>query len=239
MRPHAPLALAAIVPVKDPRQGKSRLADLLSAESRHALNVSLARRTIEVCAEVFGGGQTIVVTDSAEIGEIARMANAQVLPEPDAARTLADPYRTSAENALNAAIRAGIAMAQRQGAEGVAIIPTDLPLLSGELLRPLLEALPRHRTCTLVPDRRDSGTNVMVMSPAQAALVDFGAGSLARHAARASELGYDVRIHRCESLGLDLDLPEDFHSLQEQHPWRIFASTTSTPSASRLASTRT
>ena len=200
--------LYAVIPAKAPLEGKSRLAPLLDPAARAALNLALARHTLEVCVESFGANRTIVVTGSAEIGAIALAAGAHVLDGPDVGST---PHES-----LNAAVRAGLALAQQLGASGGVIVPTDLPLLSADALSSALAPLPAARGCVLVGDRRGSGTNLLAMQPADPRLPAFGDDSLGRHAERARNLGYRTHIHRCERLGLDLDLPEDFRDLESR-----------------------
>ena len=197
------MSLYAIIPAKALALGKSRLAPLLDPEARAALNLSLARRTLEVCVESFGAARTIVVTGCAEIGAMALAAGALRVDEPQAA-------------SLNAAVRAGIALAQQLGAGGAVVVPTDLPLLSTEALERALAFLPSEPGCLLVGDRRRIGTNLLAMHPADLRLIAFGGESLERHAGRARELGYETRLHCCEQLGLDLDLPEDFRDLERR-----------------------
>src|SRR5690242_16548034 len=107
------MSLYAVIPAKATSLGKSRLAPLLDPAARAALNLALARRTLEVCAESFGAGRIVVVSGSAEIGALALAAGAHVLDEPLAAPA---PHES-----LNAAVRAGIALAQQLGASGAVI----------------------------------------------------------------------------------------------------------------------
>lgn len=202
------MSLYAVIPAKATSLGKSRLAPLLDPAARAALNLALARRTLEVCAESFGAGRIVVVSGSAEIGALALAAGAHVLDEPHAAPA---PHES-----LNAAVRAGLALAEQLGASGAVIVPTDLPLLSTGALASALALLPASPGCVLVGDRRASGTNLLAMQPADPRLPAFGEDSLRRHAQRARVLGYQTRLHRCERLGLDLDLPEDFRDLESR-----------------------
>jgi 2-phospho-L-lactate guanylyltransferase len=64
----------ALVPIKDPALGKSRLAPLLNEDERHALNLLLARRTLAVCARVFGAAHTLAVTGKGINGALAAAA---------------------------------------------------------------------------------------------------------------------------------------------------------------------
>jgi 2-phospho-L-lactate guanylyltransferase len=68
------MKLFALVPVKDPALGKSRLAPVLNEDERHALNLCLAHRTLAVCARVFGAAHTLVVTDKGINGALAAAA---------------------------------------------------------------------------------------------------------------------------------------------------------------------
>ena len=51
------------------------------------------------------------------------------------------------------------------------------------------------------------------MAPADAIGPAFGEGSAERHRDRAERAGYDVAIEPIESLGLDLDTPDDLTAL--------------------------
>ena len=187
----------AVVPVKDPASGKSRLASVLDAVDRRALCASLARHTLRTCAAAFGPARTIVVTASAEIADFAGRAGIPFVHEAD-------------EAGLNAALALGADRAQREGAGALLVVPTDLPLLTKEALHAVADALPGGAGVVLVPDRHESGTNVMALAPARKDLFAFGEGSFRRHASLARQAGCDVRIHRDKALGLDLDLAEDY-----------------------------
>jgi 2-phospho-L-lactate/phosphoenolpyruvate guanylyltransferase len=218
--------LFALIPVKDPARGKSRLAPLLDERARHELNLSLARRTIAVCASLFGPARTVVITAAPAIQSLARAAATWLVEE------------SHAPAGLNAALAAGAADALQAGARAVLVVPTDLPLLSEDALRLAVEALPPAPGCLLVPDRHLSGTNLLGLAPAHADLFSFGEDSFARHAALARRLGCALRVHTDAALALDLDLPEDYRIFTgETTAWPTSGSTTPTASARRSDST--
>jgi len=216
--------LFALVPIKEPARGKSRLASLLSQEQRGALNTLLARRALEACTRLFGVERTLVVTGSTAAAGIAREFGVRVVPEERSQRD------------VNAAIAAGAECARLAGAGGIIVVPTDLPLLAGSSLQAAIAAIPEAPGCVLVPDRRGTGTNVMGLAPVRSDLFSFGEPSLERHASHARRLGYEVRIHHCEALALDLDRPEDYNQLRRTKAWPIFEFTIRKPLESRLAS---
>lgn len=187
----------ALVPIKDPEHGKSRLASVLDSSSRHALNLLLAEHTLDVCIELFGAARTIVVSGAPEIEELAKLHNVTLILE------------STTERSLNSALSVAGRFAIESGAEGIVVVPTDLALLSGQSLRSSLAHLPPAPGCLLVPDRRQSGTNILALSPARADLFSYGETSLRRHTESIRVAGYDVQLHYSEALALDLDVPED------------------------------
>lgn len=195
--------LFALVPVKDPAEGKSRLASLLRAGQRYALNLALARHTMQTCVACVGAERTVVVTASDSVRALATALGVRIADEGIRSR------------GLNTALSAGVSFAQQCGAQGLIIVPTDLPLLSAPLLAAAIDAMPAAPGCLLVPDRRGRGTNLMGMTPATVELLAFGGRSLDRHARRARELGYAVQSHACARVALDLDFPEDYRQLEK------------------------
>ena len=194
--------LFALVPAKDPQHGKSRLAPILGDGERRALNLSLARRTLEVCIRHFGAGRTIAASSAPSIlalaGELGAWGVADPGPRED----------------INSALAAATEFALARGAEGVVVVPTDLTLIAEDALAQALAAMPEAPACLLVPDRHGTGTNLLALAPARTDLFLFGELSLKRHAAAASRLGYNVKIVDGTSLGLDLDTPADYRHLE-------------------------
>jgi 2-phospho-L-lactate guanylyltransferase len=90
------------------------------------------------------------------------------------------------------------------GHDLVIVAHGDLPQATG------LRRFEDTAAVTLVPDRRDDGTNVLAV-PASAATFTFayGAGSFARHLAEADRLGLHVTVARIPELQWDVDTPDD------------------------------
>jgi 2-phospho-L-lactate guanylyltransferase len=188
---NAQVNLYALVPVKDPDLGKSRLRPVLRHEERRALNLSLARRTIEASIAAF---PTVVVTSS---DDVARLAGG--------CRVVREGPRPIG---LNAALLLAARHAVAAGAGGIVVVPADLPLISEHLLRDIAAGL-RAAECLLVPDVRGTGTNLLGLVPARTDLFRFGKDSLRRHAGAAARHGLSVTVAHCAPLARDLDLPSD------------------------------
>lgn len=188
--------IAALVPVKDPQNGKSRLNSVLGAAERIALNASLARRTFDVCAEVIGPSLTFVVTASGAIASEAGARRMNVVSEAQAGD-------------LNAALVLAGKAAIATGADALLVMPTDLVRITGDAVRAVIATLERAGGCVLVPDRHGAGTNMMGLAPARIDLFRFGEQSLRKHRQAAEEAGCASTVHADPLLALDLDLPED------------------------------
>jgi 2-phospho-L-lactate guanylyltransferase len=130
-----------------------------------------------------------VVCDDTAVADWARREGALVVWEPG--------------RGLNGAVQAGVERLADAGARQVIVAHADLPLAGS------LGWASRFRGVTLVPDRRDDGTNVACV-PADAGFTfSYGPGSFARHGAEAHRLGLALRVVREPLLGHDVDVPAD------------------------------
>jgi 2-phospho-L-lactate/phosphoenolpyruvate guanylyltransferase len=189
----------AVLPVKRFGGAKKRLATGIDAERREALVAAMLEDTLEAVAGARMVERTIVVTGDPRAQEIVAASTAEVLPDP------AD------EGHVRAAL-AGIARAEVEGAECVALLPGDCPLLEAKELDRLLTGIPASFVA-VVPDRHGTGTNALVLSPPDAIQPAFGEGSCARHVAAAREADIPFAVEELPSLALDLDTPADVVAL--------------------------
>ena len=174
-----------LIPVKAFAEGKARLAPTLDRRGRAELSRLMATRVLEAAAPL----PVAVVCDDAEVASWAVENGAMALPEPG--------------RGLNGAVEAGVGRLAAFGAEEVLVAHADLPMAHG------LALLAGFSGVTLVPDRRDDGTNVVCV-PAQAPFrFAYGPGSFDRHRKEAERLGLEYRIVRQPDLAWDVDVPAD------------------------------
>jgi 2-phospho-L-lactate guanylyltransferase len=186
----------AIVPVKPLSRGKSRLAAALTDGERLELNRMLLERTLRTLIDMREVEQVLVVSrDSAALG-MARQLGARTVQEDGAP-------------ALNTALKRATVVAQVYASRGVLVIPADLPLLTRADVSALLERAADPPVVVIAPDRRQLGTNALLLAPANLIEYDFGGASFRRHCDRARRAGARLEIVNLPSLSLDLDLPED------------------------------
>jgi 2-phospho-L-lactate guanylyltransferase len=176
---------AVLVPVKAFGAAKRRLAGALAADER----AELARRMAE---RVFAAARPLpvhVVCDDDEVAQWAEAAGTQVLWRPG--------------HGLNGAVADGVSSLAKVGFTDVVVAHADLPLAHD------LPSLVVPGTITLVPDRRDDGTNVVVLPSHLPFHFAYGPSSFRHHRAEASRHGLGVRVWRDPRLGVDVDLPDD------------------------------
>ena len=190
------MTLWAIVPVKPLRYGKSRLAEVLTSDERMDLNRRMLAHTLDT------------------LTAIPEIEHVLVVSRDQAALALAREYgaRTVQENGsphLNVALTRATVVAKNYATRGVLIIPADLPLITTEDVRVMLERAAEPPVVVVAPDRRRDGTNALLVCPTGLIDYEFGPGSFQHHCERARNAGARLEICELPSLALDMDLPED------------------------------
>ena len=66
----------------------------------------------------------------------------------------------------------------------------------------------------IVPDRHETGTNALVLTPPDAMAPSFGPGSRERHETDALRAGARHEVVAVPTLALDVDTPDDLECLQ-------------------------
>ena len=191
----------AILPVKRFDDAKRRLETALGRGSRRALAQAMFTDVVAALRRCRQVEAIAVVT--ADIGAEAAARADRVLA-----------LRDTAERGQSPAAALGMEHALASGFDRVVLVASDTPLLEPSALDLLLDGAEHDDVAvTIVPDRHGTGTNALVLCPPGAIAPAFGADSCARHqaAARAAELPH--RVAAVESLGHDVDTPEDLDAL--------------------------
>jgi 2-phospho-L-lactate guanylyltransferase len=196
------MTLWAIVPVKPLRRGKSRLAGKLTEDERADLNQSLLKHTIETLTDLKEIEQVLVVSRDPHALTVARNHGARTVLEDG------QPH-------LNTALKRATVVAQVYATRGVLVLPADLPLISPQDIRELINRAVDPPVVVIAPDRHHTGTNALLISPSGLIEYDFGENSFERHCERVRQVGARLEIVDLPTLGLDLDLPEDLELIRE------------------------
>ncbi|MFT3895602.1 MAG: 2-phospho-L-lactate guanylyltransferase [Anaerolineales bacterium] len=155
------MTLWAIVPVKPLRRGKSRLAGKLTEDERAELNQSLLQHTIETLTDLKEIEQVLVVSRDPHALTVARNHGARTVLEDG------QPH-------LNTALKRATVVAQVYATRGVLVLPADLPLISPQDIRELIDRAIDPPVVVIAPDRHHTGTNALLISPSGLIEYDFG-----------------------------------------------------------------
>jgi 2-phospho-L-lactate guanylyltransferase len=197
------MTLWAIVPVKPLRRGKSRLAEVLSEEERLDLNSKLLVHTVDTLREIPEIEQVLVVSRDQAALSLARSHGARTVQENGAPE-------------LNIALTRATIVAKQYATRGILIIPSDLPMISKEDVRAMLEKVNDPPVVVVAPDRKREGTNALLVCPAGLIDYDYGPESFKRHCDRALAVGARLEICELPSLALDMDVPEDLELVSNE-----------------------
>jgi 2-phospho-L-lactate guanylyltransferase len=195
----------AIIPVKRFGHAKQRLLSALDRPQRAAVVKAMLADVLDAVGTAELVERVIVVTGEGRAERIA-LHHAQRTTTP--LEVLRDP----AEDGHSEAATLGIIRALALGAECSALLPGDCPLIDAAELDEALGRIGAGRVA-VVPDRHGTGTNALLLCPADAIGPAFGPDSCARHCERGEKAGYEVAVERLDSLALDLDTPDDLAAL--------------------------
>jgi 2-phospho-L-lactate/phosphoenolpyruvate guanylyltransferase len=185
----------ALVPLRSPGRGKTRLASALSPTAR----ASLAGAMLADVATALGAARIdeLVVVAGGPAGAAAAAAlGLDVLVDPPG---VAD---------LDAAIGAACARLGRRTT--LLVVAADLPRLTA----PDVEAVLAPHTDVVVATTVDGGTGVLVRRPADVIPTAYGPGSGRRHVRLARSVGASTAVVDRPGTSLDVDTLADLRRLR-------------------------
>jgi 2-phospho-L-lactate guanylyltransferase len=194
-------SVMAIVPMKPFSEAKRRLSNVLEGEAREELSRRLLLRTLAVLERAHGVTRFAVVSRDEQVLKTARSRGAWSM------------YETG--NGLNDALEQATRVANANGVHAVLIVPADLPNLDESDIEKIVELGGNPPAVVIAPDRRDHGTNMLMVNPPGLIPFAFGEMSFEQHQRLAERAGARVEIYRSESVAFDLDLPEDVAAMGE------------------------
>ena len=193
-----------VVPAKEFTIAKQRLADALPAAARAAL----ARAMLEDVLAALAGApvdRVVVITPDAEVAAVAERWGALVVRETEG-------------HGHTAAVARGVALCREWGATVLLTVPGDLPCLTADEVRRILDACGPAPAAVFVPSRSGLGTNAACLTPPDAVPLRFGEPSFADHLAAARARGIEPVVLPLPGAGLDIDRPEDLDALRQAGP---------------------
>lgn len=193
---------AILLPVKDLKNAKKRLAGVLTAEERFGLAKAMLADTLQTIQRVRNTERVFVVTNYQPVMDIAKENGWEILRED---------RQISESHAVDFASR----VCEERGVTGLLRVPLDVPLAQAGDLDELLATECRAPGLVIVPSRDGTGTNAILRTPPALFPSHFGEESLAKHLSEAKRACAKVFIRRNPRLEMDVDDESDLRALLE------------------------
>jgi 2-phospho-L-lactate/phosphoenolpyruvate guanylyltransferase len=182
-----------IVPHRGLAAAKTRLAPVLDPDERIALAQRLLARVLRVAGEA--SDDVVVISPAADLRTTVAEAGARLVLQRGMG--------------LNAGLDQARVEALSDGVATLTVLHGDLPNLSADDVRAMIDSLGMAPAVAIAPDRSGSGTNGLALRPPGTIGFHFGSGSLAAHVAAATAAGVQPSLVERPGLAFDLDTPED------------------------------
>jgi 2-phospho-L-lactate/phosphoenolpyruvate guanylyltransferase len=193
---------ALLLPVKDLRNAKQRLAGVLTPEQRLGLANAMLADTIRAVQGVRRADRIFVVTNYEPAMQAARTNGWEILREEQ---------QISESLSVDAASR----QCEEMGVSAVLRLPLDVPLVESRDMDDLLSVECAAPAVVVVPSRDGTGTNAILRTPPTLFASHFGSGSFAKHCAEAKRAGAQIIERRNARLEMDVDDEADLRALLE------------------------
>lgn len=202
---------ALLLPIKDLRKAKQRLAQVLPTEERMALAQAMLEDTARAVAALRAGvldgprvlTKVFVVTTYEPAMELAAQNGWEVLREEE---------QISESASVDFASR----LCAERGVTGLLRLPLDLPLVQPGDISDLLTAPCEAPALVMVPSRDGTGTNAILRTPPALFPSHFGPNSFAKHLREAEQAGARIILRRNARLEMDVDDEADLRALLER-----------------------
>jgi 2-phospho-L-lactate/phosphoenolpyruvate guanylyltransferase len=191
---------ALLLPIKDLKNAKQRLAGLLTPEERCGLAQAMLTDTLRAVRGARLAEKVFVVTNYEPAIRTAEENGWEILREES---------QVSESASVDWASRI---CAERKVA-GLLRLPIDLPLVRASDIDELLAVDCAAPAVVMVPSRDGTGTNAILRMPPVLFPSHFGEGSFAKHRAEAARAGARVIIRRNARLEMDVDDETDLRAL--------------------------
>jgi len=193
---------ALLLPVKDLRNAKKRLAGVLTPQERYGLAQAMLADTIRAIQRVRNAERIFVITNYQPVLDVAEENGWEILRE---GRQISE----------SDSVDAGSKICEERGVRALLRLPLDLPLIQPRDIDELLAIDCKSPAMTIVPSRDGTGTNALLRTPPTLFPSHFGEGSFAKHLAEAAHARAEVLIRRNPRLEMDVDDESDLRALLE------------------------
>jgi 2-phospho-L-lactate/phosphoenolpyruvate guanylyltransferase len=191
---------ALLLPIKDLRNAKQRLAPALDAQERFALAQAMFEDTVRAVLGVRRAEKIFVVTNYEPAIQTAAKNGWEILRETE---------QISESASVDFASR----LCAHRGVSGLLRLPLDLPLVQASDIDDLLLTECAAPAVVMLPSRDGTGTNAILRTPPTLFPSHFGPDSFSKHRAEAEKAGATIIVRRNPRLEMDVDDEPDLRAL--------------------------
>jgi 2-phospho-L-lactate/phosphoenolpyruvate guanylyltransferase len=191
---------ALLLPIKDLRNAKQRLAAVLTPDERFALAQAMLADTLRAVSGVSRAERIFVITNYEPAMEAAAEYGWEIL-------------REETQVSESASVDFASRLCAVQGVTALLRLPLDLPLVQSDDIDELLAIECSSPATIIVPSRDGTGTNAMLRTPPTLFPSHFGPNSFAKHRSEAENAGAKIIVRRNERLEMDVDDEADLRAL--------------------------
>jgi 2-phospho-L-lactate guanylyltransferase len=185
-----------LLPVKDFRTAKQRLASALDPTTRANLARAMLADVLHAIAQAELVQRVVVFTASPEAAHMSAERGFEVIIE-------------QAVNGHSAAVNLMVEQLSTNATQ-ILSIAGDLPKLSpGDIDFVMSNAL---EPITLLPSRDGTGTNGVLFLPPARIQLEYGEGSFGRHMSKAAAVGHRVQVLNLPGVAFDIDTLDDLQA---------------------------
>ncbi len=190
-----------LVPVKNLKHAKQRLAAVLDQPSRTLLAQAMLYDVLQTLGSWLNRPEIAIVSCDPFAMALANQYGFEVI---------ADHANTGETDAIAMATR----VCQMRGLDNTLVIPADIPLIQAWELEKIFEAAPLEGS-VLVPAADGRGTNAVFRRPADLFSLRFGNDSFKPHLAAAQATGQPCVVLSLPGIAVDVDNPSDLRQLAD------------------------
>lgn len=191
------MSLWAIIPVKPLKNAKSRLSHVLTSDQRYEFAQAMFRHVLSVVTSVHYVTGVVVISRDTKALSIAREMGAKTIQE-------------SMVSDLNPALMRATAVVKSWRADGVLILPADLPFISVDDIKAMIRlSQTDNASIVIATDDEGDGTNALLVRPPGIIEYSYGKGSFQKHIESAYQAQATVISYYSDRLALDIDVPDD------------------------------
>lgn len=194
------MSLWAIIPVKPLKNAKSRLSPVLTPDQRYEFAQAMFRHVLSVVTTVSYITGVVVISRDTKALSIAREMGAKTIQE-------------GMVSDLNPALLRATAVVRSWRADGVLILPADLPFINVDDIKAMVRLSNQDiPSIVIATDDEGDGTNALLVRPPGVIEYSYGRGSFQQHIENAHKARANVISYYSDRLALDIDVPEDLQT---------------------------